>query len=83
MQAAFPGIPGQVMERALSEQGFYISTGSACSSGKQSRPILDSMNVSREEKESSVRFSFGSSTTEKAMGELLEKVREIAARFAH
>ena len=83
VQAAFPGIPGQVMERALSEQGFYISTGSACSSGKQSRPVLDSMNVSREEKESSVRFSFGSSITEKAMGELLEKVREIAARFAH
>lgn len=82
VQAAFPGIPGQVMERALSEQGFYISTGSACSSGKQSRPVLDSMNVSREEKESSVRFSFGFSTTEKAMCDLLEKVKEIAARFA-
>lgn len=82
VQAAFPGIPGQVMERALSSEGFYISTGSACSSGKQARPVLDSMNISREEKESSVRFSFGASTTESAMNELVEQVKKIAEKFA-
>ena len=82
VQAAFPGIPGQVMERALSAKGFYISTGSACSSGHHDRPVLDAMGVSAKEKESAVRFSFGSATTKKAMDELLEAVREVTAAFA-
>ena len=83
VQAAFPGIPGQVMERALSSEGFYISTGSACSSGRHSRPVLDSMNVGGREKESAVRFSFGWDTTEKAMDELLDMVRKTVRQFEH
>ena len=83
VQAAFPGIPGQVMERALSSEGYYISTGSACSAGKQSRPILDSMGISAKEKESAVRFSFGDSTTGQAMHELLAAVRKVAGTFRH
>lgn len=82
VQAAFPGIPGQVMERALSADGFYISTGSACSAGRHSRPILDSMNVSADEKESAVRFSFGAGTTKQAMEELVQEVRKIVSTFA-
>ena len=81
VQAAFPGIPGQVMERALSTEGFYISTGSACSSGRHSRPVLDSMNIGAKEKESAVRFSFGWETTEKSMSELLEQVKKIVRQF--
>src|SRR5574344_1239699 len=65
VQAAFHGIPGQVMVRALSAEGFYISTGSACSAGKNARPILDAMHISGDEKETAVRFSFGSPTTAK------------------
>ncbi len=81
VQAAFPGIPGQVMERALSSEGFYISTGSACSSGSHSRPVLDSMNISGDEKESAVRFSFGHDTTQKAMQDLFEAVKKITNKF--
>ncbi len=83
VQAAFPGIPGQVMERALSSQGFYISTGSACSAGHHSRPILDTMQIPPKEKESAVRFSFGHQTTRQAMDELVEAVKKIAEQFAH
>ncbi len=83
VQAAFPGIPGQVMERALSAEGFFISTGSACSAGHHARPILDSMNVSAAEKESAVRFSFGEATTKKAMEELVEAVSKIVEKFRH
>lgn len=83
VQAAFKGIPGQVMERALSAEGFYISTGSACSAGHHERPILDSMNVSAAEKETAVRFSFGEATTKQSMDELIEAVREINSRFSH
>lgn len=81
VQAAFSNIPGQVMLRALDAEGFYISTGSACSSRKNNRPVLEAMHVTPEESENSVRFSFGPLTTEKAMQELLAKVIEIAEKF--
>lgn len=81
VQAAFKNIPGQVMLRALDAEGFYISTGSACSSRKNNRPVLEAMNISKDESENAVRFSFGSETTEKAMLELFEKVAEIAKKF--
>lgn len=83
IQASFPGIPGQVMERALSSKGFYISTGSACSAGHHSRPILDTMQIPPKEKESAVRFSFGHDTTKKAMDELIEAVKEVCSMFFH
>ena len=81
VQAAFLGISGNVMVRALDAKGFSISTGSACSSKKQSRPILAAMNASREIQDSAVRFSFGFSTTPKAMNELFEAVKEVVEAF--
>ena len=81
LQAAFKGIPGNVMVRALDAKGFFISTGSACSSKKQSRPILAAMNASREVQDSAVRFSFGPLTTQKAITELFEAVKEIYQTF--
>ena len=67
--------------RALDAEGFYISTGSACSAKKSNRPVLDAMNVSHDVSENAVRFSFGHSTTEEAMTALAEKISEIARRF--
>lgn len=82
VQASFSGIPGQVMERALSQKGFYISTGSACSQGHHERPVLDTMDLSKDQKESAVRFSFGCSTTKQAMDELFEAVKEVCSDFS-
>lgn len=81
VQASFPGIPGQVMERALSADGFFISTGSACSQGSHARPVLDTMGISGKEKEAAVRFSFGHETTESSMKELLEEVKKVCKDF--
>ena len=81
VQAAFLGIPGNVMVRALDAKGFYISTGSACSAKKQSRPILAAMNESREIQDSAVRFSFGATTSKKAMDELFETIKSIIGEF--
>ena len=81
VQAAFVGIPGNVMVRALDAKGFCISTGSACSAKKQSRPILAAMNASREIQDSAVRFSFGAFTTKQAIDELAEAVKEIVSAF--
>lgn len=81
LQAAFHGIPGQVMVRALSAEGFFISTGSACSASKQSRPILDAMSISADEKDTAVRFSFGAPTTLEQMNELLAAVKKVCSQF--
>ena len=81
IQVAFKGIPGNVMVRELDAKGFSISTGSACSAKKQSRPILAAMQVSKQEQETAVRFSFGFSTSQKSMQELLEAIKEVTEQF--
>ena len=81
VQAAFLGIPGQVMVRALDAKGFCISTGSACSAKKQSRPILKAMSAPPEIQDSAVRFSFGAFTTKNGMDELLGAVKEVCSQF--
>ena len=81
VQAAFDHIPGNVMLRALDARGFYISTGSACSSRKNSRPVLEAMHVDSKLRETSVRFSFGPHTTPKAVEELFEAVKDVNSMF--
>jgi len=81
LQAAFHGIPGNVMVRALDSKGFSISTGSACSAKKQSRPILAAMNASRDIQDTAVRFSFGPYTTKEGMDDLLQAVKEVVQDF--
>ena len=77
VQAAFAHIPGNVMLRALDAKGICISTGSACSTKKNSRPILEAMNVSSDIRETAVRFSFGPHTTQEAVDTLLDAVKEV------
>ena len=81
VQAAFAGLPGEVLVRAMSERGIAISTGSACSSRKLSRPVLEAMGISRELATNGVRFSFGPTTTEQDMDRLLSALREIRQLF--
>jgi cysteine desulfurase len=67
VRASFADIPGGVMQRALDEKGFAVSTGSACSSRNPQSAL------------SPVRFSFGYSTTQDDMNALLDAVRKITA----
>lgn len=79
VQAAFENVPGEVMVRALSAKGIYISTGSACSAKKMSRPILDAMHISKDVAQRGVRFSFGYGTKESDITSLIEAIKEVAA----
>ena len=81
VQASFQKIPGQVMLRALDAKGICVSTGSACSSKKASRPILEAMGVPAAQRETSVRFSFGPKTTRQGMQALLDAIKEVCAAF--
>ena len=81
VQTSFDHIPGNVMLRALDSQGFYISTGSACSSKKNKRPVLEAMHITPQLSENAVRFSFGPHTTAQAIGELFEAVAKVNGQF--
>lgn len=81
IQAAFKNIPGNVMLRALDSKGFYISTGSACSAKKASRPVLEAMHVPADIRETAVRFSFGPHTSKQDIEDLLSAVKEINNQF--
>jgi cysteine desulfurase len=61
-QAAFDGVPGEVMVRALDQAGFAVSTGSACSSSKEGRPVLEAMGVDPKLRLEGIRISQGRST---------------------
>ncbi|WP_304225882.1 cysteine desulfurase family protein [Gracilinema caldarium] len=77
LQAAFPGIPGEVLVRALDDAGIAISTGSACSSTKQERPVLKAMGIDSDTAFCSVRFSQGWSTTDEDIDTLLAALSTI------
>ena len=81
VQASFANIPGEVMVRALSEKGFYISTGSACSARKSQRPVLAAMGIKGEKAANAVRFSFSSHSTDEGAEMLFAAVSEVAGRF--
>ncbi len=82
VQASFKNVPGEVMVRALAEKDFYISTGSACSARKMSRPILEAMGVPKAQAANAVRFSFGTRTRQADMDALVDAAAEIVRRFA-
>jgi cysteine desulfurase len=77
VQAAFDGIPGEVMARALDDRGFAVSTGSACSSGKLERPVLQAMGVDEKTRLEGIRISQGWSTTDSDIQALLEALQNI------
>lgn len=81
VQVSFANVPGEVMVRALSEKGFFISTGSACSARKNHRPILAAMGVKGEVAANAVRFSFSVHSTDEGTDALFGAVKEVAELF--
>ena len=81
VQAAFQNIPAQVLIRALSEHGVCISSGSACSSKKLSRPVLEAMNLPKEQIQNAVRFSFCPSHTREDIENLLVLLKNTVNQY--
>jgi cysteine desulfurase len=77
LQAGFRNIPGEVMARALDDAGFAVSTGSACSSREQRRPVLLAMGVSAEQSLEGIRISQGWTTTMEEIEQLLAAIETI------
>jgi cysteine desulfurase len=77
LQAAFEGIPGEVMVRALDDAGFAVSTGSACSAAGGNRPVLAAMGVNARESLEGIRISQGWSTTAEEIDLLIEALKAV------
>jgi len=77
LQAAFKDIPGEVMARALDDKGFAVSTGSACSSSSNERPVLAAMGVDEKLRVEGIRISQGYTTTDEDIDLLIEAIEEV------
>jgi cysteine desulfurase len=75
LNISLPNILGEVFVRALSAEGVYVGTGSACSSKQAKRKeIYESMGIPQERQKRAVRISLSPYTTD-------EDVREAAKSF--
>ena len=74
-------IPSEVFLRVMSDKGFCLSAGSACSSNSRGKAesVLSAMNIDHSIRMSSIRISMGSSTKIEEV-ELLCSALETAAR---
>jgi cysteine desulfurase len=78
---AFVGHDRQALFMALDLAGVCCSTGSACASGSsEPSPTLLAMNLPRYVVESSLRFSFGSTTTDDEIDEALRRIKSALRR---
>ena len=78
VNASFIGIRSEVLLHSLEEKGIYVSSGSACSSHKRAASAtLTAIGCSREEIESSVRFSFCEKTTEEEIDQTVRSLQEL------
>ncbi|MFC2289651.1 MAG: aminotransferase class V-fold PLP-dependent enzyme, partial [Treponema lecithinolyticum] len=71
-----------VAVRALSEKGFCISTGSACSARKNERPVLHAMGITNEQAIEAVRFSFGHAVSDEDIDALVHALKDMSAAFS-
>ncbi len=62
---SFPPIPGEVLARVLSESGYAVSTGSACSHNKKGKlpKTMVAMNVPKDIATGMIRISIGPATS--------------------
>jgi cysteine desulfurase len=80
---SFPGIPGEVMLRALEERGVFVSTASACTNRKRGRShVLRALGVPSEVSESAIRVSFSRYTTAGEVEAALTALRDVRREIA-
>lgn len=78
-------VPSEVFLRVMSDKGFCLSAGSACSSNAKGKAegVLAAMNVEPMDRRSSIRISFGSGTTEEEVDLLCEALEQTYKEFEY
>ena len=75
VQVRFRNVPGAVMVRALDNEGIAVSTGSACSSSSQERPVLASMGLDESARLEGLRISQGWTTDKPDIDALISGIK--------
>jgi len=75
-------VKAQTMLNFLSERGVYVSSGSACGKGKQSH-VLESMGISKQQKDSALRVSFSHFSKKEDVDALLTGLCEGLTVLSH
>ncbi|WZL74534.1 cysteine desulfurase family protein [Clostridiaceae bacterium 35-E11] len=74
---SFLGIRGEVLLHTLEQEGIYVSTGSACSSNKNSKShVLKAMGMKDDEIEGAIRFSFSYNNTIEEIDYTVEQLKK-------
>lgn len=75
-------LPSEVYMRKLSDKGFLVSSGSACSNNAKgkSEKILSSMGIKSEDAKRTIRVSFDKSTKLSDVKALIEAIKELNGR---
>ena len=84
LNVSFLGTKGEVLLHKLEQEGIYVSTGSACSSGRNGKAgshVLKAMGLSKEEIEGAIRCSFGAFNTEEEIDYVIDKVAKAVGEF--
>ncbi len=81
VQVRIKGIPGEVLSRALDDEGFAVSTGSACSAAGRERPVLAAIGASKDEQIEGIRISQGRTITMDDIDMLIEAFCHIMSRY--
>ena len=85
LNVSFLGTRGEVILHSLEKEGIMVSTGSACSSGRNAHKsgshVLKAMGLSAEEIEGAIRFSFGAFNTLEEVPIVVDKVKSAVASF--
>lgn len=76
LNISFGKIRSEIMLNALSNEGIYVSSGSACASGSHGSHVLSEMNVPLPD--SAIRFSLSRYNTIDEAKAVVEKIMEIA-----
>jgi cysteine desulfurase len=81
LSLSLPGLPGETAVRVLSDAGFDVSTGSACSSSRRKRRVLEAMGVPEALAFSAIRVSLGPATSESEIDDFAQALRDAYLRY--
>ncbi|MGF7429364.1 cysteine desulfurase family protein [Thermoanaerobacterium thermosaccharolyticum] len=77
LNVSFLGVRGEVLLHALEEKGIYVSTGSACSSHKNTEShVLKAIGLSHEYIEGAIRFSFSIFNTDEEIDYTVDVLKD-------
>ncbi len=79
LQASNRKFPGEVLVRMLADKNIYISTGSACSSKKKGRPVLEAMRLDGATIQNAFRVSIGPRTLRSDIDTFITALAELLA----